>query len=412
MRKLGIYILAVFLSLTFGSWQAQAEVKKYGVAVFGDYAGPYANIMKFVDPARLAVFKWWNDTKGKELGVELVPKLYDSRYDSTVVASIWPKILSEIDPILMLGIGGPDASALQQRLPKDKVAGIYPSTGHGWEWLADQWTFYLRSTWSHETMACLRWYISQHPEKKPVKMAIMCTEATPAFIDYVEGMKKYLKEVLEPKGLAKLVALEWFDLQPVDVSSQMKKVIDAKAEIIAGPGTAAQCAAVSQAQKLYGVNIPTITNPHQCIWPLSMAMKSFEAWEGHYTVSGEASCTEVGTMAENFSKILGEKYGLQGGFNPLTIIAMGQGIFAVRAIEHTARKVGGSNLSGEAVRNILQNGKFTSEELMGLVSDIEFTDEAPFPVRHYKVKIETVKNGKYQLATPEWVEGPSDLPKW
>src|SRR5581483_10745419 len=109
--------------------------------------------------------------------------------------------------------------------------------------------------------AALLWFIEQHPDKKPVKVAFLSTQASPAFVDIVNGLTHYIKTVLEPKGLAKIVATEWVEIQPVDVASPMKKIIDAKADVIMGTANTTLAAAALRAEQLHGVNIPTIASP-------------------------------------------------------------------------------------------------------------------------------------------------------
>ena len=46
-------------------------------------------------------------------------KNYETRYDAAQVASLWPGIKSELDPIAVVGLGGPDVAALSERLPED-----------------------------------------------------------------------------------------------------------------------------------------------------------------------------------------------------------------------------------------------------------------------------------------------------
>ena len=206
----------------------QAQVKEYIVPGFADFSGPYADIMPFLMPVREAVFKWSNETEGKALGVKLTPKNYDTRYDPSVVASLWPWIFAG-KPVVVGGLGGPDVAALQQRLPKDRVPVFYTPASYGYGWIPNQWIFQPRPTFVHEHMAALVWYIGQHPEKRPVKVATMASQASPAYIDIVKGVKKYIDEALEPKGLAKLVAQEWVDVRRMDVSAQLKSMIDKKA---------------------------------------------------------------------------------------------------------------------------------------------------------------------------------------
>ncbi len=93
----------------------------YGVALLSDYSGPYADIMPMLGKSREAVLDWWNAEVGAKLGVKLNYKNFDTRYDAAQTASLWPGIKSEMKPIVVLGLGGPDVAALGQRLPDDGV---------------------------------------------------------------------------------------------------------------------------------------------------------------------------------------------------------------------------------------------------------------------------------------------------
>jgi branched-chain amino acid transport system substrate-binding protein len=403
-------LVAVFL---FGFCPVQAEVKEYEVPTFADFSGPYADLMKFLLPTGDAVFSWWNETEGKRLGVSLKRKTYDTRYDATVVASMWPGILAE-KPVIVAGLGGPDVAALQQRLPKDQVPVVYAPASYGFGWRPDQWIFQARPTYAHEQIAALMWYIGQHPEKRPLKIATMTTQASPAYIDIATGIKTYVDRVLAPKGLAEVVTQQWIDVQPVDVSSQMRTIIEKKADILFGIGNTSMAGAFLRAQQLLGSSIPTIAAPHHTIWPLSVAMKTFQPWEGHYVAGAVVSSAEREGKAYEFFKTLAAKYNLneQLHWSPFGILGLTQGILMVRAVEHAAGKVGGANLTGRAVYDAFFEKPFTDAELMDILPTLTFTNEAPFCTRDLKVKITTVKDGKYQLAAPGWVPVPGDIQKW
>lgn len=406
----GLVRMAVTLALAGSACMATAQVE-YRVPGLFDYSGPFADLSKqFV--ARDAVVKWWNDHDGKKIGVRLVVKNYDTRYDGAVVAGMWPGILADLKPIIGMGLGGADLSALQQRLPNDKVPMIYAPPGYGFSWLPDQWTFGPRMTYVHEWVTALRWYAQQHPEKKPLKVAFLSTQSSPAFVDFVKGVDKYVRTVLEPEGVATVVATEWVDIQPVDVASPMKKIIDAKADIIIGTGNTTMAAAALRAEQLHGVNIPTLAAPWHTIWPLARAMKSYAPWEGHMVATGIASSTDKSSPAWTFYQALAKDYGLPAEWNPISLLAISQGLLTVRAVEHAARKVGPDKLTGQAVYDALLAEPFTEEELMGVMPTLKFSKDAPFPTEGAKIRIVHVKDGKYELATPDWLPIPGDVQKW
>jgi branched-chain amino acid transport system substrate-binding protein len=409
MRASTSFLAAALAASLAGAGPAAAQVE-YKIPGIVDNSGPFADLTKHLI-ARDAVFKWWNDNEGKKLGITLTVKNYDTRYDGTVVASLWPGILSENKPILAMGLGGADVAALQQRLPRDKVPVLYAPPGYGYSWQPDQWLFNVRPSYTHEWAAALLWFIEQNQAKKPIKVAFLSTQASPAFVDIVNGLTKYIKTVLEPKGLATVVATEWVEIQPVDVASPMKKIIDAKADLIMGTANTTLAAAAIRAEQLHGVSIPTIASPWHTIWPLAQAMKSYAPWEGHMVVTGIAPTTDKSGKPWEFYQTLSKQYGLPAEWNPLNVLGLSQGIVAVRAIEHTAKRVGADKITGEAVYETLQSHKFTDDELMGLLAGVSFSKDAPFLLSG-KVKIETVKDGKYVLATPEWRPVPEDVTKW
>jgi branched-chain amino acid transport system substrate-binding protein len=409
MRASKSFIAAALAAFMAGAGPAAAQVE-YKIPGIVDNSGPFADLTKHLI-ARDAVFKWWNDNEGKKLGITLTVKNYDTRYDGTVVASLWPGILSENKPVLAMGLGGADVAALQQRLPRDKVPVLYAPPGYGYSWQPDQWLFNVRPSYTHEFAAGLLWFIEQNQAKKPIKVAFLSTQASPAFVDIVNGLTKYIKTVLEPKGLATVVATEWVDIQPVDVASPMKKIIDAKADVIMGTVNTTLAAAAIRAEQLHGVSIPTIASPWHTIWPLAQAMKSYAPWEGHMVVTGITPTTDKSGKPWEFYQMLSKQYGLPAEWNPLNVLGLSQGIVAVRAIEHTAKRVGADKITGEAVYETLQTHKFTDDELMGLLAGVSFSRDAPFLLSG-KVKIETVKDGKYVLATPVWRPVPEDVTKW
>jgi branched-chain amino acid transport system substrate-binding protein len=411
-RYLCVGMVAVFLSIWVGGQALAAQGTTYKIPVITDFTGGYAYLFKPWVPVQKAVFAWWNDTEGKKLGVNLDLKHYDGRYDPTVIASMWPGILADCKPIMGLGGGGPDVAALQQRLPKDKVPLYYGTASYGYGWLPDQWLFQVRPTYVQEFLTAFVWYAQQHPEKKPIKFGYIAVNI-PAGLDAVGGVQKYFKEVLEPKGIGKIVAHEFSELTPVDLSSQVKKMIDAQADLVLGPITTAMSIAYIRACQTYGVNIPTIAAPHHTIYAYASAMKTYEPFEGHLVAAAHASVTEKDSPAYKWFQVLVQKYGLDEKlWNVYGMMALNQSILAVRAVEHAAKKVGGAKLTGQAVYNAMFTGPFTYEELMGTLPPLHFTKAAPFSTKEMKVKIETVKRGQYALADPAWIPIPTDIKKW
>lgn len=133
-RNAFIKLTAALATCLLLNTTAHAQTTTINVAAIADFTGPYANVMPQMQGARLAVIEWWNKEVGSKLNVQIVVKTFDTHYDVAQTASLWPGIKAEVKPVLVLGLGGADAAALQQRLPEDKVSMLLGSAAYGFGW--------------------------------------------------------------------------------------------------------------------------------------------------------------------------------------------------------------------------------------------------------------------------------------
>ena len=87
-RKMSGAIAAGAFALLAAAQPAQAQ-STYNVSISLDYSGPFAAVMDSWYGGQQSVFDWWNETRGKTLGVKLNVKTYDMRYDASQVARTW-----------------------------------------------------------------------------------------------------------------------------------------------------------------------------------------------------------------------------------------------------------------------------------------------------------------------------------
>ena len=140
---------------------------------------------------------------------------------------------------------------------------------------------------------------------------------------------------------------------------------------------------------------------HNGLASSSKALGDPNGFAGDFEVAAMAVATEDDSPARRFYRMLQEKHGLKSGWDSLTIMFMGQGIVAVRAIEATVKAKGAGNVTGEAVRETLLATHFTSDDLMGMLPGVDFSNEVPFPTGTTKVNIATMKDGKVYRATSD-----------
>lgn len=364
----------------------------YQVPAMSDYSGPFAAIMPMVGPGRESVVSWWNAEVGAKLGVKLELKTYDTRYDTAQTASLWPGVLAT-KPLIGLSLGGPDVSALQQRLPTDKVPMILGSAATGFSWRDNQWVMSTRPTFVHEFAGFVEWFQKNKAGgNRPVKVAMFTTEASPTFADLGKGMLAYAKA---NPSMINLVEMVYVEPQPADLTLQLRRVLNAGAELILVPTNIQQAVAVKRAMQALGKNVPIALSVHNSPSMIQKLVGSMEAMNGDYEVHSSVIAADEDSEPKRFYDLLAAKYGLKAPWHPLTTIGLSQTLVLVRAVEVAARKNGGDKLTGEMIHKVLLDTTFPGKDFYGFTGgDIDYSAEAPFPTKDPRVNIGQVVGGK------------------
>ncbi|HWS75281.1 MAG TPA: ABC transporter substrate-binding protein [Quisquiliibacterium sp.] len=393
---LGVMAAGVLAAAGAGYHAPALAQTTYNVAGMADFTGPYADIMKSLVAGRWAVLNWWNEEVGKGLGIKVNMKDYDTRYDTAQTSSLWPGIKSELKPIAALGLGGPDSAALQQRLPDDKIPLMMATAGYGYAWRPEPWVFNPRATYAHEAGAFYLWYRQQKGITGPLKIGIISSEAAPAYVDIHKGLEKFASE---NKDKVEVVETVYTEVQPSDLTTQVNRLLRKGAQVInIQTNTAAVVATKRALQSLGRKDVPILMSSHNGLPASGKAVGGLAQLEGDFEVYGMAIPSADASETRKFYDMLVEKYKLTGGWDVMTMMGMNQMLFTVRAIEAAAKKVGADKVTGEAVRNALFDNTITSAQTFGVLPDLKFTREAPFPLGGMAVNIGTVKDGKYTVA--------------
>ena len=363
----------------------------YQVPAMSDFSGPFSSIMPMMAGGREAVATWWNAEVGAKMGVKVEVKSYDTRYDAAQTASLWPGVLAT-KPLVGLSAGGPDTAALQQRLPTDKVVMISGSAANGSGWRPNQWVLTPRPTFVHEIAGFIEWYQKTKTPGRPVKVAMFTTEASPSFADMAKGVSAYAKASPQVVNLVEMV---FVDVQPTDVTLQLRRVLNAGAEVILVPTNIQQAVAVKRAMQALGKNVPIVHGLQNSPGMLQKLVGSMAAMEGDYEMHGGVITSEEDTEAKRFYDMLVARHGMKVPWHAITSLGMTQTLLAVRAIEVAAKKHGPDKLSGELIYNTLIETTFPAKDFFGLTGgDLDFSVEAPFPTKDPRINIGQVVGGK------------------
>jgi branched-chain amino acid transport system substrate-binding protein len=377
----------------------------YTVSVSLDYTGPFANVMDSWWAGQQSVFDWWNDTRGKALGVKLDVKTHDMRYDASVVARTWPQVLSQDKPIVFLGMGTPDLISLMKRLPTDKVPMIMGTAMVGPLWTADGWHFSYRPTYSHEFAGLFAYLQSRLPEKRPLRIGTVSTQGLAGYVDQVNGVVALAKAY--PDRFA-VVSSQWVDNQPISVTNQIREMAKEKPDLVLVGTNTAQVVATVKALKELGLKTPLVTSSHNGLTEAAKAVPLADL-EGSYSVFAFSPYNDPSvTAAETFAKYNKTTKGTWGITAAQTA---GQALLAVAAIERAVAAVGASKLTGQAVYDALLAGPFAASQFQGLLPTVALKRDAPFPTDNLAVKAMTVRGGKLEAVSADWMPVPA-LAKW
>jgi branched-chain amino acid transport system substrate-binding protein len=386
---------------------AFAATNEYNISGSVDFTGPYAVVMKPIDDTAKIFFQWWNDTKGKELGIKVNRKVYETRYDPTLVASLWPGILASDKPIAYLGLGGPDVSALMKRLPDDKVPLYCGTATYGFVWLPNQWLFQPRPTYTHEMAGFLNWVRMNKIKDRPIRLAAVSSKAVPAYVDQIDGLTAFAKA----NPWVQLIGVEWIKPIPVSMVSEIRRLATQKPDFIYIQTNTAHAIGTIRAQKELGIHIPVVLSMHNGLIQCARASGDINLLEGHYEVIAADPCIDMSKEPAVIFETYKKKMGIESEWASLPGMVAAVYALVFRGVERAARMVGPDKINGEAVYKAMFVEPFTEKDLLGLVPTLTFTKEAPFSEKDIKVKIITVKSGKAVMADDNWIPAPP-VGKW
>ncbi len=406
MNKRVVGFAAVLIAtLQAGAGALQAETS-YSVVGWADFSGPYADVMPDWDGGRVGVINWWNATRGKEIGVRIEYSAVDGRYDPAQIASLWPGVLSEKKPLALLGMGGSDSAAMGPRLPQDKVPMVSAGGGYGFTWTPDPWLFNLRPTLAHEAGMYAEWRVATEGRDKPLRVVVLASEAAPAWVDTVNGIKSY---ATHNPGKMELVDIIWTTPQPTDLTTDVFAAVGKGIDAIIVMTNTAGSVAVKRALDNVGSDVPLVTGAHNGLTAIAAAIGSADQVTNTFECAAVAAPVEEGPTYDYYRE-LHDKHGLDRLFSSATLIGVSQATFLVNQLEEAVRRHGVDGVTSENLRETILSHTVSKEEMHGVNGNIQMTSEGSFPVMGLSGYCMTMEDGKLKVLATD-VAVPS-LVKW
>jgi branched-chain amino acid transport system substrate-binding protein len=389
---------------------APAEIVEYIIPLSGDYTGPYAPLIKWGVAGDKAMFDWWNENFGKKIGVKLTPEVFDSRYDTATVAAMWPGLLAK-RPIAYFGLGGPDVAALKERVPDDKVPIVMTTGTYGYDWKPVNWIIQPRPTYSHEAIGFIEWVLKDWKENRPLRIASVASDVTPAYVDIVKGLETAVKQ--KYVGKVEYLGCAWVPVVPVDITDSLRPFIEKGVDYFHIQTNTSHVGATYKACVTLQKPTKIFTSTHNELNLYAMLkVLTWDKMEGWASVGAVASPLNKNITAytEVWSNYHPADMEAEKDWNMVTLQFSVPPLLLGRAVEAAVKKVGAANLTGEVVYNALKEVNLDEQGCMGLVKHFKLRADAPFS-EDLGVQVSVVKDGVYTNATPTWVPIP-EIPKW
>src|SRR4029453_3724073 len=207
----------------------------------------------------------------------------------------------------------------------DKIPMIMSTAGYGFAWKPDPWIFNPRPTYSHEAVAFYSWSRDKRGGGGPLKVPIISSEASPAYIDQQKGIEKYAKENPD-----KLEVVEWVfsEGQPTDRTTQVNRLGRKGAEVISIQTNTAAVVATKRALQALGKNVPILMSSHNGVLDSARAVGDVKQMEGDFEVYGMSVPTDEKTPARTFFDMLAAKHGMKAQWTVTAVQGLGQTLVA------------------------------------------------------------------------------------
>ena len=333
---------------------AEEEITQYNLAVYQDYTGPYGELGPEIEGATKVALTWWNENKGKELGIRLVPKYYDFRYDGAVCASQHPAVISELKPIAILEDGIPYCLAIMKQLAIDKVPAIHLTGGYEFLNSPGGWIFVPLSSYTEHCLGFTDWWAKA---KGPPSVAGKGFD-TPPWHTVQSILDAYCKQKgYNYKGV-KLTG----NIEPNMVPSVMW-MLDLKPDFVFNIESVYNTVVLAKAMHEVGAygKFALVYSLHEGLAEVGKIV-GYEAIEGYYMVTPIDFLNKTGRG----QKIWYQNAGIIApglGLENTTGRAFANTLVLTQAVEKAAATVGADKLSGQAIYDALDTGAFSGLDL-------------------------------------------------
>lgn len=144
------------------------------------------------------------------------------------------------------------------------------------------------------------------------RFALISSEASPGYVDFSKGLAAYAKG---SNGKVELVETLNTEMQPADLTLQVRRIANANVDFIAIPGNTAQVVAVKRALQALNQKVPVVLSSYNGFLLSQKAMGGVEAFEGDFEACACTLAAEGDFAARRFYDMLKKDYALKSAIS-------------------------------------------------------------------------------------------------
>jgi len=358
-------LVAVSFALAASTPAQAQQVQSYSILSLLDYSGPFANRGKPVEQMQRLLVDWFNEDRGRKLGVKLEYKPVDTGYDQAKTVQAYERALEDKSMIGIVTFGSPNVISIQNRLPQDKIPAVHGGPAYTLM-KPGSWVFTPLGDYARYFATGVNWRLSTWKEQRPLKVAFVTFDGSSGR-DWAQGLQALMKQ-----KNAQLVLTEFISPRALDVTSNVSHIIAAQPDMVILATTDQLQPALLKELKASNFDMSRVMNSqHEGLGLLELLGVPKDAYEGTYEVTTENYAVPT-TEAYKLYASRQSKYSTRWAAD--TLLHFPSIMVLLDAIERAQTKAGKGRIDGAAVHAELANGKFNG---YGLLDNIQFDPKDP-----------------------------------
>jgi|GEM_PF-2862931 len=342
------------------------KVTEYMIPTFIDATDVYAELYNTtVLPATQSAYEGWNTDVGSKIGVKILNKIYDTKYNFSEASSLYDRSVQTDKPIAYNMLVSPGALANRDKFSVNKTPAViwfsYAAAA-----TPDGWLFAPGRAYPQHYATAIEYLVAndwKNTARKP-RIAIATFSGV-----YSNDLVSTIEPWLKTNDKIEYVGAFFHDGAPVDLTGYVRDLMKAEPDYIQLGTTSVSLTAYYKALEDLGY-LHKVTHLHPCYQSLDLAARGvgWDKLEGDFAVAPANAAP--GTRAFDWFTKYGDKYYKGATFGSTTVSYAAGTYLLLAAVERAAAKVGADKITGPDIYDAINGQSFTSAELSDVTSDI------------------------------------------